>query len=73
MSATSSAAGSDFGADDEVTSAAVGLILDSLDDIHCLLEAKVGFSIYKIANNVFLLHFSLLNVDGLFWGLSIIQ
>ena len=27
MSATSSAAGSDFGADDEVTSAAVGLIL----------------------------------------------
>ena len=42
MSATSSAAGSDFGADDEVTSAAVGLILDSLDDIHCLLEAKVG-------------------------------
>ena len=48
MSATSSAAGSDFGADDEVTSAAVGLILDSLDDIHCLLEAKVGFSIYEI-------------------------
>ena len=48
MSATSSAAGSDFGADDEVTSAAVGLILDSLDDIHCLLEAKVGFSLYKI-------------------------
>lgn len=40
MSAASSAAGSDFGADDEVTSAAVGLILDSLDDIHCLLEAK---------------------------------
>ena len=40
MSATSSAAGSDFGADDEVTSAAVGLILDSLDDIHCLMEAK---------------------------------
>ena len=40
MSAESSAAGSDFGADDEVTSAAVGLILDSLDDIHCLLEAK---------------------------------
>jgi len=40
VSATSSAAGSDFGADDEVTSAAVGLILDSLDDIHCLLEAK---------------------------------
>lgn len=39
-SAGSSAAGSDFGADDEVTSAAVGLILDSLDDIHCLLEAK---------------------------------
>ena len=40
VSATSSAAGSDFGADDEVTSAAVGFILDSLDDIHCLLEAK---------------------------------
>ena len=40
VSATSSAAGSDFGADDEVTSAAVGFVLDSLDDIHCLLEAK---------------------------------
>ena len=31
---------SDFGGDDEVTAAAVGLVLDSLDDIHCLLEAK---------------------------------
>ena len=30
----------DFGADDEVTSTAVGFVLDSLDDIHCLLEAK---------------------------------
>ena len=32
---------SDFGGgEDDVTSAAVGLVLDSLDDIHCLLEAK---------------------------------
>ena len=31
----------DFGVDDEVTSMAVGCVLDSLDDIHCLLEAKV--------------------------------
>ena len=30
----------DFGADDEVTSTAVGFVLDSLDDIHCLLEVK---------------------------------
>jgi hypothetical protein len=31
----------DFGGgEDDVTSAAVGLVLDSLDDIHCLLEAK---------------------------------
>ena len=30
----------DFGVDDEVTSTAVGIVLDSLDDIHCLLEAK---------------------------------
>ena len=33
----------DFGVDDEVTSAAVGCVLDSLDDIHCLLEAKVRY------------------------------
>ena len=30
----------DFGVDDEATSSAVGLVLDSLDDIHCLLEAR---------------------------------
>ena len=30
----------DFGADDEVTSTAVGFVLDSLDDIHCLLEVR---------------------------------
>ena len=30
----------DFGVDDEATSSAVGFVLDSLDDIHCLLEAK---------------------------------
>ena len=38
----SSTAASDFGGggDDEVTAAAVGLILDSLDDIHCLLESR---------------------------------
>ena len=34
----------DFGVDDEVTSMAVGCVLDSLDDIHCLLEAKVKTS-----------------------------
>ncbi len=39
-SSNGSSGGSDFGADDEVTSAAVGLVLDSLDDIHCLIEAK---------------------------------
>ena len=39
-SSNGSSGGSDFGADDEITSAAVGLVLDSLDDIHCLLEAK---------------------------------
>ena len=27
-------------ADDEITSATVGLVLDSLDDIHCITEAK---------------------------------
>lgn len=36
----SASSASDFGGDDEVTAAAVGLILDSLDDIHCLLEAR---------------------------------
>lgn len=39
-SAASASSTSDFGGDDEVTAAAVGLVLDSLDDIHCLLEAK---------------------------------
>ena len=39
-SAASASSASDFGGDDEVTAAAVGLVLDSLDDIHCLLEAK---------------------------------
>jgi hypothetical protein len=39
-SGASASSTSDFGGDDEVTAAAVGLVLDSLDDIHCLLEAK---------------------------------
>eukprot|EP00095_Tigriopus_kingsejongensis_P000281 maker-scaffold816_size93094-snap-gene-0.12 protein:Tk00281 transcript:maker-scaffold816_size93094-snap-gene-0.12-mRNA-1 annotation:"peripheral plasma membrane protein cask isoform x4" len=39
-SGASASSASDFGGDDEVTAAAVGLILDSLDDIHCLLEAR---------------------------------
>ena len=40
-SAASASSASDFGGgDDEVTAAAVGIILDSLDDIHCLLEAR---------------------------------
>ena len=39
-SAASASSSSDFGGDDEVTAAAVGLVLDSLDDIHCLTEAR---------------------------------
>ena len=43
---------SDFGGgEDDVTSAAVGLVLDSLDDIHCLLEAK-----YQVIHTVRVVH-----------------
>ena len=42
---------SDFGGDDEVTAAAVGLVLDSLDDIHCLLEAKNKVRNFRQSDN----------------------
>jgi hypothetical protein len=46
LASLTSSVTSDFGGgDDEVTAAAVGIVLDSLDDIHCLLEARYSFVI----------------------------